>query len=222
MNQARVAIVTDSTSDLLPSLVAERGISVVPLTVTLDGQSYLDGVDITPDEFYTKLASSGGTATTSQPSPGRFAETYERLLADHDEVVSLHISSELSGTYAAARQGGDMAGAGRVHVLDTGMVSMPLGLMALVAGAMAAEGRPPAGPGAGGGGRLPARAVPAGDQAAGLARRHVTRARVARFPSRPSRLRDCRWARPSWSAMRMSCRFFRKPHTVVVTSQPVS
>jgi DegV family protein with EDD domain len=140
MAQSRVAIVTDSTADLAPELVAERGITVVPLTVELGGRSYLDGVDVTAADFYGLLAASGDTATTSQPSPGRFAEVYERLLADHDEIVSLHISARLSGTFAAASQGAEMVGSGRVRVLDTEMVSMPLALLVLAASAMAASG----------------------------------------------------------------------------------
>ncbi len=144
MSQSRVAIVTDSTADLAPDLVQQRRVTVVPLTVTLDGRGYLDGVDITAAEFYGRLAASGGTATTSQPSPGQFAEVYRGLLADHDEVVSLHISARLSGTVAAATQGAEMVGSDRVHVLDTEMVSMPLGLLTLVASALAAEDRPAA------------------------------------------------------------------------------
>lgn len=134
---SKVAIVTDSTADLALDLVEERGITVVPLTVTLEGRSYLDGVDIQADEFYNRLTASGGTATTSQPSPARFAEVYEQLLGDHDEVVSLHISGKLSGTYAAAVQGADMVGRDRIQVLDTEMVSMPLALLVLAASAMA-------------------------------------------------------------------------------------
>ena len=140
MSQSRVAVVTDSTADLAPDLAAERAITAVPLTVTLDGRSYLDGVEITPERFYTELGSSEGVATTSQPTPARFAEVYERLLVDHDAVVSLHISSKMSGTSAAARQAADMVAPDRVHVLDTGMVSMPLALLVLAASGMAGEG----------------------------------------------------------------------------------
>jgi DegV family protein with EDD domain len=139
MSRKRVAVVTDSTADLASDLVEERGITVVPLTVTIDGHDYLDGVDIGADEFYARLAVSDVPASTSQPSPGRFAEVYEHLLAGHDEVVSLHISARLSGTYQAAAQGAQMAGAERVRVVDTGMVSMPLALMVLAASAMAVE-----------------------------------------------------------------------------------
>jgi DegV family protein with EDD domain len=135
------AIVTDSTADLPAGLAAERAITVVPLTVMLEGKSYLDGVDITADDFYRRLAAAGSQATTSQPAPGRFAEAFQRLLEDHDEVVSLHISEKLSGTYAAAVQGTEMTGArARIRVVDSEMVSMPLGLMALAASQMAEAG----------------------------------------------------------------------------------
>src|SRR5579871_18339 len=100
-----VAIVTDSTCDLPRDLVERRSIEVVPLTVTVEGESYLDGVDISADEFYQRNA----PASTSQPSPGRFADVYRRLLEEHDQVVSLHISERLSGTYAAAVQGAQAA-----------------------------------------------------------------------------------------------------------------
>lgn len=133
-----VAIVTDSTCDLPIDLVRRHAIEVVPLTVTIDDESYLDGVDISADEFYRRNA----PATTSQPSPGRFAEAYERLLRDHDEVVSLHISERLSGTYAAAVQGAEIADETRrrVRVVDSAMVSMPLGLLVLAAAQRASQG----------------------------------------------------------------------------------
>ena len=139
----RVALVTDSTADLPAELAAERGVTVVPLTLSLDGVDYLDRVDIGPDEFYRKLAASSGMATTSQPSPGRFAATYEELLGRHDAVLSLHISSDLSGTYAAAVQGAEMAGGGRVTVIDTRLVSMALGLVVLAAARALDEGAEP-------------------------------------------------------------------------------
>ena len=139
-DRRRVAVVTDSTADLPPELASQGPVTTVPLTVIVDGQSYLDGVEITPDAFYARLANEGATASTSQPAPGRFAETYTRLLADHEEVVSLHISSKMSGTYAAAVVGAELVGGDRVRVVDSGLVSMPLGLLVLAASAMAAEG----------------------------------------------------------------------------------
>jgi DegV family protein with EDD domain len=136
----RVAIVTDSTADLIPELVAQHAITVVPLTVNLDGRSYLDGVDITAAEFYQKLQQSSSHPTTSQPSPGQFIEAYERLLADHEEVVSIHISPKLSGTMGSAQQAARMIGGERVQVIDSQFASMPLAALVLVAANRAATG----------------------------------------------------------------------------------
>jgi len=141
LSQQSVAIVTDSTSDLPPALAAARSVTVIPLTLNLNGQSLLDGVDITAADFYKRLPHATAHPTTSQRSPGEFAETYSALLKDHDAIVSVHISEKLSGTLASARQAADMTDAKRVHVVDSEVVSMSLGLVALVAAAMAAQGK---------------------------------------------------------------------------------
>jgi DegV family protein with EDD domain len=135
-----VAIVTDSTADLPPELTMSRAITVVPLTLNFDGQSLLDGVDIRPGEFYRRLHSITTHPTTSQPSPGRFAEVYSSLLAHHDAVVSIHISQKLSGTYESARQAAGMTDPQRVRVIDSELVSMSLGLITLAAASLAAGG----------------------------------------------------------------------------------
>ncbi|HYM65841.1 MAG TPA: DegV family protein [Patescibacteria group bacterium] len=140
MTAPKVAIVTDSTADLPRELVASRGITIVPLTLHLDGQSLLDGVDITPAEFYRRLPVASTHPTTSQPSPGRFANVYSELLTSHESVVSIHISETLSGTYASAVQGAAMTDSNRVQVIDSHVVSMSLGLVTLAASAMAARG----------------------------------------------------------------------------------
>jgi DegV family protein with EDD domain len=140
LTSSRVAIVTDSTADLPNDLATARSISVVPLTLHFEGRTLLDGVDITPAEFYRRLPTATVHPTTSQPSPGRFAETYTRLLADHSEVVSIHISEKLSGTYASARQAADMTDRKRVRVIDSHVVSMSLGLVTLAASVLAAQG----------------------------------------------------------------------------------
>jgi DegV family protein with EDD domain len=135
-----VAIVTDSTADLPTELAASHSITVVPLTLNLDGQSLLDGVDIKADDFYRRLPALTTHPTTSQPSPGRFAEAYSALLADHDSVISVHISEKLSGTYASALQAANMTDPKRVRVVDSQLVSMSLGLITLTASAMASKG----------------------------------------------------------------------------------
>jgi len=136
----RIAIVTDSTSDLPPALAGARSITIVPLTLNFDGQALLDGVDITPTEFYRRLPNATTHPTTSQPSPGRFAEAYTALLANHDAVVSIHISEKLSGTFESAQQAADMTDPTRVHVVDSQVVSMGLGLVTLAAATLAAGG----------------------------------------------------------------------------------
>lgn len=132
----KVAVVTDSTSDFARPLAEAHSIAVVPLTVTIAGRDYLDGIEIEADEFYRR----NQPATTSQPSPGRFAETYRRLLEENDHVVSIHISQRLSGTYAAALQGAELVAPERIHVIDSTVVSMPLGLLVLAAARLARQG----------------------------------------------------------------------------------
>jgi DegV family protein with EDD domain len=112
----------------------------VPLTLHFEGKSWLDGVDITPADFYRRLPAATTHPTTSQPSAGRFAETYSALLKEHQSIVSIHISEKLSGTYASARQAADMTDPKRVHVIDSELASMSLGLMTLAASELAAQG----------------------------------------------------------------------------------
>ena len=97
------AVVTDSTADLPVSLAQERGIEVVPLVVTIAGKTFVDGV-LTQAEFFERMNAAPELPTTSQPSVGAFVEAYERALARADEVISVHISSKLSGTFASAVQ----------------------------------------------------------------------------------------------------------------------
>lgn len=138
--RTKVAVVTDSTSDLPAQLAKSRGITVVPLTLNFEGRSLLDGVEIRPSEFYRRLPNATTHPTTSQPSAGRFAETYASLLQSYDEVVSIHISEKLSGTYASAVQGAEMTDTKRVRVVDSQLVSMSLGLVTLAASEVAAGG----------------------------------------------------------------------------------
>ena len=140
MRDRRVAVVTDSTSDIPPQLARSRGITIVPLTLNFEGRSLLDGVDIKPTEFYRKLPNATTHPTTSQPAAGQFAEAYSSLLQDHDEVVSIHISQKLSGTYGSAVQGAEMTDSARVTVVDSELVSMSLGLVTLAAAQLAADG----------------------------------------------------------------------------------
>jgi DegV family protein with EDD domain len=140
MRAGSIAVVTDSTADLPAQLARTRSITVVPLTLHFEGRSLLDGVDIRPSEFYRKLPNATTHPTTSQPSAGRFAEAYAELLANHSDVISIHISEKLSGTYTSAVQGAEMTDSNRVHVIDSQLVSMSLGLLTLAASEMVARG----------------------------------------------------------------------------------
>jgi DegV family protein with EDD domain len=138
---SRVAVVTDSTADLPASLIEKYGISVVPLNVRIGGVSYEDRVSITPEAFMELLTSQNGMPVTSAPSVGRFANEYERLSVDHDEIISIHISSKLSGTYSSASVARDLFLDGpEIHVVDSGSASMGLGLAVLRAAKLALEG----------------------------------------------------------------------------------
>ena len=127
----RVAIVTDSTSDLGP-LAAAHGIEVVPLTIRFGNEEFRDGVDLTEQQFYRKLDESATTPITAQPSPALFAQTYRRLLdGGADRIVSIHLPATLSGTINAAAIAANDIGGGKVEVVDSRTASAGLGMLAL-------------------------------------------------------------------------------------------
>jgi DegV family protein with EDD domain len=122
-------IVTDSGTDLClpPERVAELDIHVVPLSVTLDGKSFREGLDIEPGEFYSLLDGTDSLPSTSQPSAGIFAETYRRLAATDPDILSVHMSSGLSGTFNAAQAGADLVPEANVTLVDTKTLSAAAG-----------------------------------------------------------------------------------------------
>lgn len=136
-----VRIVTDSSGDLPLALAAEMGITVVPAIVRFGEEPFLDGVEIDHDTFYRRLQEERVFPTTSQPSPGQFAEAYDRLAPEADAIVSLHLSSRLSGTFNSAVQGAKASGAAcPVEVVDSRSTSLGLGLIALEAARLARSG----------------------------------------------------------------------------------
>jgi len=134
-----VHVVTDSTCDIPRHVAEELGISIVPLTVQFGEESYRDGMDMTADEFYARLATTKELPRTSQPPPALFDHTYRHLITQ-GEVVSVHLSHKFSGTVQTARQAAAAVAADRIAVVDTGSVSMGLGLCVLAAAAAAREG----------------------------------------------------------------------------------
>jgi DegV family protein with EDD domain len=135
-----IKIITDSTSDITSSLARELGITVVPLTVLFGHESFLDRVDISTDEFYRRLTQENVYPTTTQPAPGVFADVYEKLLKDNDEILAIVLSSKLSGTYRSAVNAVSMVeGKGRIEVIDSSLTAMSLGLTVISASKLASQ-----------------------------------------------------------------------------------
>jgi DegV family protein with EDD domain len=128
-----IKIITDSTSDIPEALIKQYGINVVPLTVNFIEKSYKDGVELTGDEFFEKLAASEEMPTTSQVSIGEFVEVFEKELETSKDILCVNISSDLSGTYNAAMQAKEHMGNEHVHVVDSRLVSFALGVVVVEA-----------------------------------------------------------------------------------------
>jgi DegV family protein with EDD domain len=122
-------IVTDSGTDVNFDAheMAEFGVHVVPLSVSLEGKSYREGIDIRPDEFYTMLDGTHSLPVTSQPPAGEFAALYRKLAETDPDILSIHISAGLSGTADSARAGAEMVPEAKVTVIDTKTLSVPSG-----------------------------------------------------------------------------------------------
>lgn len=122
-------IVTDSGTNvyLSPEQLREFEIQVVPLSVTLEGKTYREGLDIKDDDFYAKLEVSEALPTTSQPSAGDFAALYRELAKTDPEILSIHMSSGLSGTINSARTAAAMVPEAHITVVDTKTLGVPAG-----------------------------------------------------------------------------------------------
>ena len=136
-----VRIVTDSTSSIDRWMAEDMGITIVAQGVHFGTRTFEDGVTITPDEFYEMLSDSAELPTTSQASPGRFKDVYEALGRDADGIVSIHVSSRISGTWNSAIQGASESSSNcPIEVIDSGQASMGLGLVVLAAAVAARRG----------------------------------------------------------------------------------
>jgi len=136
----KVSIVTDSTAYLPQEFIDSLGISVVPLSLNWDGKTYRDGIDILPDEFYTRLSKSDTLPTTSQSTVGDYAAVFEKLANENRDVLTLPISSGISGSINSAIQASKMFTKTKIDVVETKLVSMALGFMVLAAARAAAAG----------------------------------------------------------------------------------
>lgn len=127
-----IRIVTDSVADLPPAIAGANDISVVPLYVMIGGESLRDGIDIGADEFYSRLARISKLPTTSQPSVFEFRTAYERLLDEGHHIVSIHVSSKLSGTMTSATQAKTSLGNPyQIEIVDSQLAGGALGLLAI-------------------------------------------------------------------------------------------
>lgn len=133
-----VCIVTDSISDIPPAMAAELGIRVVPLTLTIAGETFVDG-SIGLEEFFARMGAARQLPSTSQPSVGAFIEAYQHALGAFEHVVSVHVSHRLSGTIESAREAARIVGE-RVTVFDTLNLSWGEGYQAVLAARAARSG----------------------------------------------------------------------------------
>lgn len=136
----KIAIVTDSTSDISPELAQVHNIFLVPNTIVIDNKSYLDGIDITREEFYRLLPGVSAPPTTATASPGAYFQLYKDLIQQgYERIISIHASSLLSGIFNAASAAAQAFNK-VVNVIDSQQVSMGLGFQALTAAEGLANG----------------------------------------------------------------------------------
>jgi len=139
---SRVAIVTDSASDLPPAAAAAAGIEIVPLIVSFGSQTYKAGVELSTNEFWRRMtAPDAPFPTTAASSPGDFKAIYERCFAaGASAIVSVHVAGTLSGTIKSAEIGRSMLPDRDIRVVDSGSASMGQGILAQLGAEMAARG----------------------------------------------------------------------------------
>ncbi|MDX9864700.1 MAG: DegV family protein [Anaerolineaceae bacterium] len=136
-----IKIVTDSTCDIPKELVETYQITVIPCYINLDGESYLDGVDITRQSFYQRLPKANPHPTTSAPGPGSFLNAYEELAAaGADGVFSIHVSKTFSNIFNSAEMAAEEIDVIPVKAIDSGNLTLGLGLIVLLAAKAAANG----------------------------------------------------------------------------------
>lgn len=136
----KVKIVTDSTVDLTDELIEKYDIKVVPLSIHINGKTFLDRVEITPADFMTMMKSSDELPKSSQPSAGSFLEVYDQLGAEGYDVLSIHMTGGMSGTVQSAESAANMSSA-NVKVVDSRFISKALAFQVVAAAQLAQEGK---------------------------------------------------------------------------------
>jgi DegV family protein with EDD domain len=138
----RTAVVTDSTAYIPKELRDRLNIHMIPLSVIFGNETYAEEVEITAEAFYEEVKHKE-LPTTSQPSTGQFVELFEKLSADYDAVISIHLSSGISGTYQGAVTAGSMVEGIRAYPFDSEISCMVQGFYVIEAAEMAAAGKDP-------------------------------------------------------------------------------
>lgn len=139
----KVAVMTDSTAYIPKQVREEKNIHMVPLSVVFADKAYQEEIDITTDEFYQKMKTAKELPKTSQPSIGYITEKLEELAKDYDAVISVHLSSGISGTCQAVQSAGEMVEGIDVYTYDSELSCMGQGFYVLEAADMAAAGKTP-------------------------------------------------------------------------------
>ena len=134
----KIKITADSTCDLSAALTGQYGIDIIPLSVTCDGKTYLDGVDITPERMLEITESTGGSASTAAVNVQQYTDAFSALLKDYDAIVHFTISSEMSACYQNACIAAEELGS--VHVVDSRNLSTGIGHLVLDACILAGQG----------------------------------------------------------------------------------
>jgi DegV family protein with EDD domain len=135
----QVKVITDSSADLAPEFAAALGITVLPINIHFGNKTYRDGLDINAEEFFDRLTRNTVFPTTTPPASSLFEDTFAELMKQTDQIVAIHVSSKLSQTWARAqRAASPLLGRAKIHVIDSQLVSVGLGML-VTAAAQAAE-----------------------------------------------------------------------------------
>ncbi|EUJ27930.1 hypothetical protein MFLO_12888 [Listeria floridensis FSL S10-1187] len=142
MVKEKIAVVADSTAYLPQNLVEKYQIRIVPLSVIIDGVSYKEEVELSTEQFYQRIKTSEDFPTSSQPAPGDFVTLFESLRDEgFTSVITVHLTSGISGTFQNAVSAGTMVDGIDVHAVDSGLACMAQGSLALKAAILAEEGK---------------------------------------------------------------------------------
>ncbi|KAJ50402.1 DegV family protein with EDD domain [Clostridium tetanomorphum] len=136
----KIKIITDSTADLPKNIVEKYKIEVLPLLVTFGEETYIDGIDINTSTLLKKMESSEEFPGTAQVNPQRFLECYKNYISEGYKIISIHLSSKMSGTYQSACIARDMLQTDCIRIIDSLNVTSGLGLLVLKAARLNEEG----------------------------------------------------------------------------------